>query len=49
MSVLNPNSEDEAPECPLCLEFLELDDISFYPCACGYQVSHHITWGIQAP
>ncbi len=38
MSVLNPASDDESPECPLCMEFLELDDISFYPCACGYQV-----------
>jgi hypothetical protein len=37
MSVLNL-SGDEAPECPLCMELLELDDISFYPCACGYQV-----------
>jgi CCR4-NOT transcription complex subunit 4 len=39
MSVLNPNSDDEPQECPLCLEYLELDDISFYPCSCGYQVS----------
>ena len=39
MSVLNPNSDDEPQECPLCMEFLELDDINFYPCSCGYQVS----------
>ena len=38
MSVLNPNSEEEPQECPLCLEYLELDDINFYPCSCGYQV-----------
>ena len=38
MSVLNPNSDDEPQECPLCMEFLELDDINFYPCSCGYQV-----------
>jgi CCR4-NOT transcription complex subunit 4 len=38
MSVLNL-SGDEAPECPLCMELLELDDISFYPCTCGYQVA----------
>ena len=38
MSVLNPNSEEEPQECPLCMEFLELDDINFYPCSCGYQV-----------
>jgi hypothetical protein len=39
MSVLNPGSSDDDPlECPLCLEYLELDDINFYPCSCGYQV-----------
>jgi len=37
MSVLNL-SGDEAPECPLCMEFFELDDINFYPCTCGYQI-----------
>ena len=42
MSVLNPNSDDEPQECPLCMEFLELDDINFYPCSCGYQVSFFI-------
>ncbi|XP_065844768.1 uncharacterized protein [Oscarella lobularis] len=31
-------SGDEAPECPLCMEPLEIDDINFYPCTCGYQV-----------
>ncbi|KAG8186833.1 hypothetical protein JTE90_020511 [Oedothorax gibbosus] len=25
-------------KCPLCLEVLELDDLNFYPCTCGYQV-----------
>ena len=39
MSVLNQNSDDEPQECPLCMEYLELDDINFYPCSCGYQVS----------
>lgn len=24
--------------CPLCLELLDLEDINFYPCKCGYQV-----------
>lgn len=38
MSVLNPNSDEEPLECPLCMEFLELDDINFYPCSCCYQV-----------
>ena len=28
----------EPCECPLCLEELETDDLSFYPCPCGYQV-----------
>jgi len=37
MSVLN-FSGDEAPDCPLCMELLELDDINFYPCVCGYQI-----------
>ena len=37
MSMLN-FSGDESPECPLCMELLELDDINFFPCACGYQV-----------
>lgn len=37
MSVLN-FSGDESPECPLCMELFELDDINFYPCACGYQI-----------
>lgn len=37
MSVLN-NSGDELPECPLCMEPLEVDDLSFYPCTCGYQI-----------
>ncbi|GBO03671.1 hypothetical protein AVEN_102003-1 [Araneus ventricosus] len=23
--------------CPLCLEPLDLEDINFYPCKCGYQ------------
>ena len=42
MSVLNQNSDDEPLECPLCLEYLELDDVNFYPCSCGYQVSESI-------
>ena len=47
MSVLNPASEDEAPECPLCLEYFELDDINFYPCSCGYQVKRK--FGLKVP
>jgi len=26
-------------ECPLCMEEFDLDDKSFFPCTCGYQVS----------
>jgi len=31
-------NNEEAAECPLCMEQLEVDDISFYPCTCGYQI-----------
>ena len=31
----------ERSECPLCLEDLEIDDLSFYPCPCGYQVAQY--------
>ncbi|CAG0889806.1 unnamed protein product [Darwinula stevensoni] len=37
MSVLNM-SGDEQLECPLCMEPLEVDDLNFYPCQCGYQI-----------
>ena len=33
----------EAPECPLCLEELEADDLNFFPCSCGYQVDHSLS------
>ena len=46
MSVLNL-SGDEAPECPLCMELFELDDINFYPCSCGYQVYYFYITHIQ--
>ncbi|RUS87502.1 hypothetical protein EGW08_004756 [Elysia chlorotica] len=29
---------DESAECPLCMEALEIDDHSFFPCTCGYQI-----------
>lgn len=38
MSVLNHCGEDAA-ECPLCMEHLEVDDLNFFPCTCGYQVN----------
>ncbi|KAJ7312808.1 CCR4-NOT transcription complex subunit 4, partial [Desmophyllum pertusum] len=25
-------------ECPLCMEQLEIDDVNFFPCTCGYQI-----------
>ncbi|XP_018028192.1 probable WRKY transcription factor protein 1 [Hyalella azteca] len=35
---MNHNQSDECPECPLCMELLEMDDINFFPCTCGYQI-----------
>ncbi|GAB0494261.1 hypothetical protein MMPV_005552 [Pyropia vietnamensis] len=39
-------SEDEVPQCPLCLEDLDATDLSVRACKCGYQVCllclHHI-------
>ncbi|EJF62637.1 hypothetical protein DICSQDRAFT_160966 [Dichomitus squalens LYAD-421 SS1] len=41
-------SDDEADEaeCPLCLEEMDISDLNFKPCPCGYQVCqfcwHHI-------
>jgi len=32
------SDSESSPDCPLCMEALELDDISFYPCQCGYQI-----------
>ncbi|CAH1787022.1 unnamed protein product [Owenia fusiformis] len=29
---------EEQTECPLCMEPLEMDDINFFPCTCGYQI-----------
>ncbi|XP_067937151.1 mucin-4-like [Watersipora subatra] len=29
---------DETIECPLCMEPLDIDDLNFYPCTCGYQI-----------
>uniref|UniRef100_U5EUH9 CCR4-NOT transcription complex subunit 4 n=1 Tax=Corethrella appendiculata TaxID=1370023 RepID=U5EUH9_9DIPT len=37
MNVMN-HSSDEQVECPLCMEPLEVDDLNFYPCTCGYQI-----------
>lgn len=37
MNVLNSSADDVA-ECPLCMEPLEVDDLNFYPCTCGYQI-----------
>ncbi|XP_065343567.1 CCR4-NOT transcription complex subunit 4-like isoform X1 [Cloeon dipterum] len=37
MSVLNQSGEEQL-ECPLCMEPLEIDDINFHPCTCGYQI-----------
>ncbi|VDN55705.1 unnamed protein product [Dracunculus medinensis] len=32
------SDEHSDKECPLCMEPLEVDDIYFYPCKCGYQI-----------
>ncbi|EDV98858.1 GH13370 [Drosophila grimshawi] len=32
------NSNDDSVECPLCMEPLEVDDLTFFPCTCGYQI-----------
>ncbi|CAH1111950.1 unnamed protein product [Psylliodes chrysocephalus] len=37
MSVLNQSGEEQV-ECPLCMEPLEVDDLTFFPCTCGYQI-----------
>uniref|UniRef100_A0A1B0BD21 CCR4-NOT transcription complex subunit 4 n=1 Tax=Glossina palpalis gambiensis TaxID=67801 RepID=A0A1B0BD21_9MUSC len=37
MNNLN-SSIDEVVECPLCMEPLEVDDLNFFPCTCGYQI-----------
>ncbi|XP_022178295.1 CCR4-NOT transcription complex subunit 4 isoform X3 [Myzus persicae] len=37
MSVLNHMCDDQ-PECPLCMEAFEVDDLNFFPCTCGYQI-----------
>ncbi|XP_070565330.1 CCR4-NOT transcription complex subunit 4-like [Ptychodera flava] len=34
----NNNNHDDAMECPLCMEPLEMDDVNFFPCTCGYQI-----------
>lgn len=32
------NIADISAECPLCMEPLDIDDLDFLPCSCGYQV-----------
>ncbi|KAM3858912.1 CCR4-NOT transcription complex subunit 4 [Diretmus argenteus] len=34
----SPNVKDDPMECPLCMEPLEIDDVNFFPCTCGYQI-----------
>ncbi|MEQ2162577.1 hypothetical protein GOODEAATRI_021225, partial [Goodea atripinnis] len=33
-----PEMKDDPMECPLCMEPLEIDDVNFFPCTCGYQI-----------
>ncbi|XP_030384062.1 putative uncharacterized protein DDB_G0277255 [Scaptodrosophila lebanonensis] len=32
------NNNEDSVECPLCMEPLEVDDLTFFPCTCGYQI-----------
>ncbi|KAE8613320.1 hypothetical protein XENTR_v10007668 [Xenopus tropicalis] len=34
----SPVVKEDPVECPLCMEPLEIDDINFFPCTCGYQI-----------
>ncbi|KAL0968756.1 hypothetical protein UPYG_G00271290 [Umbra pygmaea] len=34
----SPEMKDDSMECPLCMEPLEIDDVHFFPCTCGYQI-----------
>lgn len=38
LTLLLPRLQEEDPECPLCMEEMDLSDINFKPCPCGYQV-----------
>eukprot|EP01080_Neovahlkampfia_damariscottae_P000421 gene421-6834_t len=38
LKYLESDDEYEEPECPLCTEILEPDDLNFKPCSCGYQI-----------
>ncbi|KAI8506749.1 CCR4-NOT transcription complex subunit 4 [Branchiostoma belcheri] len=38
MSSFGSNKGDDQLECPLCMEPLEMDDVNFFPCTCGYQI-----------
>ncbi|TNY18184.1 hypothetical protein DMC30DRAFT_71583 [Rhodotorula diobovata] len=41
-----PSSPQDDMDCPLCLEEMDLSDLNFRPCPCGYQICrfcyHHI-------
>ncbi|CEG65930.1 hypothetical protein RMATCC62417_02603 [Rhizopus microsporus] len=43
---MNMSSDEEDPDCPLCMEELDIADRNFRPCSCGYQICrfcwHHI-------
>ncbi|KAM6986499.1 CCR4-NOT transcription complex subunit 4 isoform 1-T1 [Aplochiton taeniatus] len=34
----NSPEVNDSMECPLCMEPLEIDDVNFFPCTCGYQI-----------
>ncbi|XP_051975059.1 CCR4-NOT transcription complex subunit 4 isoform X2 [Xyrauchen texanus] len=34
----SPEVKEDHMDCPLCMEPLEIDDVNFFPCTCGYQI-----------
>jgi hypothetical protein len=38
----------EDAECPLCLEEMDISDLNFKPCICGYQVIDPVFFGAKA-
>lgn len=38
ISLAGYKKNQEDAECPLCLEEMDISDLNFKPCICGYQV-----------
>lgn len=41
-----PRTQDDV-DCPLCLDTLDISDLNFKPCQCGYQVSGRVWVGVS--